>query len=216
MAVASCRSRGHRTSTLSTMSSTLATGDYTSERNRALMAALELYGDGLFSHLAQMDGPDYADVALRKSASSIFTWLVGPAIMFLTVGTVVSQDTGLPVANPLGGNPMQLRDNEQVPLTVTLASARGNVIGDQPGVEDDLHWSVTGDEGVLTLDVSEDTRTATVKATGTLGSDVVRVEIGELFATYAFDVVAGNAALITIQAGEVTEQATEPEPTPEA
>lgn len=109
---------------------------------------------------------------------------------------------------------MQLRDNEQVSLTVTLASARGNVIGDQPGTEDDLVWTVSGDEGVVTLDVSEDTRTATVKASGTLGSTVVRVEIGELFATEAFDVVPGDAALITITAGTPTEQETEP--TPEA
>ena len=201
------------------MSSTPATGDYSRERKRALEAALELYDDGLFEHLAQADGSDYADTALRKSATSIFRWLTGPAIMFLTVGPVVSQDTGLPVANPLGRNPMQLRDNEQVPLTVTLASARGNVIGDQPGTEDDLAWSVTGDEGVVTLDVSDDTRTATVKASGTLGSTVVRVEIGELFATEAFDVVAGDAALITISVGAPTEQeeeTEEPEPTPEA
>lgn len=199
------------------MSSTPATGDYTSERNRALMAALELYGDGLFSHIAQMDGTDDANEALRETASEIFSWLIGPAIMFLTVGPVVSQDTGLPVNNPLGGNPMQLRDNEQVDLTVTLASARGNVIGDQPGTEDDLVWTVTGDENVLTLDVSTDTRTATVKAAGPVGSAVVRVEIGELFATEAFDVVPGDAALITISSGPVTEQPTgEPEPAPEA
>lgn len=199
------------------MSSTPATGDYTSERKRALMAALELYDDGLFEHLAQMDGFEKADAALLGTASEIFRWLIGPAIMFLTVGPVVSQDTGLPVANPLGGNPMQLRDNEQVDLTVTVASARGNVIGDQPGTEDDLVWSVTGDEGVVTLDVSEDTRTATVKASGTLGSTVVRVEIGDLFATEAFDVVAGDAALITVSVGTPTEQETEePQPTPEA
>lgn len=194
------------------MSSTPATGDYFKERERALEAALELYDDSLFSHIAQMDGTDEADLALRRTASTIFTWLIGPAIMFLTVGPVTSQDTGLPVVNPLGGNPMQLRDNEQVDLTVTLASARGNVIGDLPGTEDDLVWTVSGDEGVVTLDISEDTRTATVKASGTLGSTVVRVEIGDLFATEAFDVVAGDAALITITAGEPTEQ----EPTPGA
>lgn len=196
------------------MSSTPATGDYSGDRERALKAALELYENGLFYDLAQADGENNvtaANKALRSTASAIFTWLIGPAIMFLTVGPVVSQDTGLPVANPLGGNPMQLRDNEQVDLTVTLASARGNVIGDQPGTEDDLVWTVSGDQGVVTLDVSADTRTATVKATGTLGSTIVRVEIGELFATEAFDVVAGDAALITITAGEPIEQ---PEPTP--
>lgn len=197
------------------MSSTPATGDYTKDRERSLRAALELYENGSFEHLVNNHGPAAATDALRFTASEIFTWLIGPAFMFLTVGPVTSQDTGLPVANPLGGNPMQLRDNEQVPLTVTLASARGNVIGDQPGTEDDLVWTVTGDEGVVTLDISADTRTATVKASGTLGSTVVRVEIGELFATEAFDVVAGEAALITIAAGEVTEQEAT-EPTPEA
>lgn len=198
------------------MSSTPAVGDYSRARERALDAALELYGSGAFTTF----GMSVSDARFCATASAIFEWLTGPAFMFLTVGPVVSQDTGLPVPNPLGGNPMQLRDNEQVDLSVTLASARGNVIGDQPGTEDDLNWTVSGDEGVVTLDVSEDTRTATVKATGPVGSTTVRVEIGELFATLAVDVVPGDAALITISAGDPTEQETEepgePEPNPEA
>lgn len=204
------------------MSSTPATGDYSRERKRALEAALELYASGLFYEFGQPSGGSVAeaDKSLLGTATAIFRWLVGPAIMFLAVGPVISQDTGLPVADPLGGNPMQLRDNEQVDLTVTLASARGNVIGDQPGTEDDLAWSVSGDEGVVTLDVSGDTRTATVKAAGPVGSTIVRVEIGELFATLAVDVVPGDAALITIAAGEPTEQTPEEpgegEPTPGA
>lgn len=193
------------------MPGTPTTRDYTHERELALATTLDLYREDVFADLVSGNGTEAADKALRETATTVFRWLTGPAIMFLAVGSVVSQDTGQPVENPLGGNPMQIRSNEQFTATVTLADSRGNVIGDAPGVEDDVAWSVSGDEGVLTFTVSEDSRTATVKATGPVGSAVLRAEVGELFATLAVDVVPGEVALVTINASEPTEQPAEPE-----
>lgn len=193
--------------------------DYRQERERALTEALRLHD----SRYSQASATENLDRELITTAKSIFDFLAGPAFLFLNIGPVVHQDTGQPIANPLGGNPMQLRDDEQFTATVELKSARGNSILDQPGTQDDISWTVEGDdaEGVLTLEVSEDTRTATVKASGPVGSAVLRAEIGELFVTEAVDVVPGEASLITVQTSEPTKQQdTEPggetpEPTPE-
>lgn len=140
------------------------------------------------------------------TATSIYNWLVGPASMFLTIGPILKQGTREPTGREPGGSPMQLRDNEENDLSVTVASAKGNVIGDQPGTQDDLSWTVEGDDGVVELIVSEDTRTCTVRAVD-LGSATVRVEIGEVFATVAVDVVPGEVALVTVSEGTPRKQA---------
>lgn len=192
--------------------------DYRQERDRALTEALKLH----FSRYSGAPATEHLDRELIATSKSIFDFLAGPAFLFLNIGPVVHQDTGSPVANPLGGNPMQLRDNEQFTASVELKSARGNSILDQPGTQDDISWSVTAEDGtsgesLLTLEVSEDTRTATVKAAGPVGSAVLRAEIGELFVTEAVDVVPGEATLITVTTSEPTTQeepTPEPEPTP--
>lgn len=189
--------------------------DHGEDRAVALDRAVFLYRD----QYDRETDTAAVDRALRKTAEAVFRWLVGPAFLVVHTGPVSDLATGEPVSNPLphkadphGGKRMQLRDNEQVTYTVTVASARGNVISDQPGTQDDLVWTVEGAEGTLELTVSEDTRSATVRALGPVGSGVLRVEIGELFATEAIDVVAGEAALVTLAAGEVSEQAPAQEP----
>lgn len=144
-------------------------------------------------------------------ATAIYDWLVGPAMLLLTIGPILKQGTREPTGREPGGSPMQLRDNEENDLSVTVASAKGNVISDQPGTQDDLSWTVEGDTGVVELVVSEDTRTCTVRAVD-LGSATVRVEIGEVFATVAVDVVPGEAALVTVTEGTPRKQAAEGEP----
>lgn len=95
---------------------------------------------------------------------------------------------------------MQLHDDEQVTLSVSVADAKGAAISDDPSTTtDDLQWSVA-DQGVATLQVSADTRSCTVVA-GTVGSTVVTIQLGSLSATEAIDVVPGSAALITISEG---------------
>lgn len=192
--------------------------DHGEDRAVALDRAVFLYRD----QYDRETDTAATDRRLRATAETLFRWLVGPAFMVVQTGPVLDQATGEPVPNPLphkadphGGNRMQLRDNEQVTYTVTVASARGNVISDQPGTQDDLTWTLEGGEDVLELTVSEDTRSATVRALGPVGSAVLRVEIGELFATEAVDVVPGEAALVTLSAGEVSDQPTEEPPVDE-
>lgn len=197
------------------MSGTPAFPDHGEDRAVVLDRAVFLYRD----RYDRETDTDALDRALRRTAEAMFRWLTGPAFLVVETGPVLDQETGEPVPDPLphkadpnGGKRMQLRDSQQVTYTVTVASARGNVISDQPGTQDDLTWTLEGDDGVLELTVSEDTRSATVRALGPVGSATLRVEIGELFATEAIDVVPGTAALVTLSAGEPTEQAPTEEP----
>lgn len=178
--------------------------DYRQERERALVESLKLHA----ARYSQTVESGKLDRELIATAKAMFDFLVGPAFLSLKIGPVSKQDTGLPVANPLGGNPMQLRDDEQFTATVELTSSRGNQVLDQPGDQDDVRWTLEGDgaDGVLSLEVSDDSRTATVKASGPVGSAVLRAEVGDLFVTEAVDVVAGEAALITISTSTPTKQ----------
>lgn len=190
--------------------------DTSSDRTLALACTAKLYQ-------AQFDESEPDDLAsltgtFLASASAIYRWLVGPAALFLTIGPILKQGTREPTGREPGGSPMQLRDNEEVDLFVSVASAKGNEIADQPGTQDDLAWSVEGSEGVVEIETSEDTRTCTVRALD-VGSAVVRVQLGELFATEAVDVVPGEVALVSISAGTPRKQQSEggePEPEPGA
>jgi hypothetical protein len=183
------------------------TRDTSDERTLALAYAARLY-QAQFDESAQ-DGLATLTGTFLASASAIYRWLVGPAALFLTIGPILKQGTREPTGRQPGGSPMQLRDNEEVDLTVTVASAKGNEILDQPGAEDDIAWTVDAD-GVVELVVSENTRMCTVRAVD-VGSAVVRMELGELFVTEAFDVIPGEAERMEFTAGAVRKQAEDPE-----
>lgn len=195
------------------MTASRAFPDTEVERRDALALAARLHKTNY-----QEREPAEADAALLATATKVWRWLTGPAYLLLTAGPVTTQGTGEPDESNPGGSPMQIRDNQQFDVTVTLASAKGNEIVDRPDdLTDDLVWSVDTGTEVVELDVAGDSRTATVRAVDT-GSAVVRVTVPgtepELFATLAVDVVAGPAALIEIQTGEPTDQPAG-EPTPE-
>lgn len=140
-------------------------------------------------------------------ASAIHGWLVGPAVMFLSFGSILKQGTREPTGREPGGSPMQLHDDEEVDGTVTLASAKGNEVPDAPGTQDDITWTVEGNEGVVEIEVSEDTRTVTVRALD-LGSATLRGSFGEnLFVTEAFDVIPGDVTAISVNFGTPRKQA---------
>ncbi len=193
--------------------------DHGDDRAMALDHAVVLYHDAYDGVAVNRDSAQL-DSALVGTAERLFRFLTGPAFMRVDTGAVTDQATGDPVPDPLprrtdptgGQKIMQLRDDEQVTYSVTLASGRGNVIADQPGTQDDLSWTLEGESGVLELEVSEDTRSATVRALGPVGSGVLRVQVGDLYATEAIDVVAGDAALITLSAGEAVKQPTGEQP----
>ena len=178
--------------------------DTTDVRRLALAEALRLYRDNWYNLIIE-HGTDEADQALRATATTLYDFLVGPVALYITIGTVVHQNTGQPTGTIIGGTPMQLHDDEQVDLTVTVASAKGSPIANQPGTEDDITWTV-GDDTVATLGISDDTRTCTVRA-GVTGSTVVTVSLRELSATLAMDVIPGDATVLTIGEGAPTKQA---------
>lgn len=107
---------------------------------------------------------------------------------------------------------MQLHDDEQITLTVAVTDAKGVPIADDPlNTADNLTWAFDNGE-VATLQISDDTRSATVVA-GLPGSGTGTVTLGELSATFAVDVVPGDAALVSISEGTPEKQPTNPAPT---
>lgn len=181
--------------------------DVSRERERALDAALDLYRGGAFAQIVDkgpgINGAKFATDAVLATATALFRWLIGGVTFTLTRGPVVRQDTGLPTGTVPGGPVSQIHDDEQYTLSVEVDSAKGNVIGDDPTTEaDNLTWTVEGDEGIVSVEVSDDTRTAVVKAVD-VGSVVVRIELNgtDLAVTEAVDVVAGPAALLKVTAG---------------
>jgi hypothetical protein len=173
--------------------------DRTDARHLAMTQALNLHHSG-WADLIATDGTEDADAALRATAAIIYDWYVGPVAIYVTIGTVVNQTTGQPTGTVLKGTPMQLHDDENVDLSVIVASAKGALIADDPSsTGDDLTWEVD-DSTVASLAVSDDTRTCTVRS-GVVGSTVLTIGVGNASATLAVDVVPGDAALITVSEG---------------
>jgi hypothetical protein len=171
--------------------------DTTEDRRIALAHAVAL-------HTPRFKGSESNNKAVRLTASELFNFLSGPVAMRLTIGPVLDQITGLPTGTTVGGPVTQLRDTEQFSLSVDVSDAKGAAIGDQPGIEDDISWTVDNGD-VATLQVSADSRECTVVA-GTVGSAVVTVALGELFATLAVDVIPGSASVLTINEGPIEPQ----------
>jgi len=172
--------------------------DRTDARLLAMVQALALH-HASWSELIS-DGTEDADAALRATATTIYDWYVGPVAIYVTIGTVVNQTTGQPTGTVLKGTPMQLHDDENVDLSVLVASAKGAPIADDPfSTGDDLTWEVT-DSTVASLVVSDDTRTCTVRS-GVVGSTVLTIGVGNAAATVAIDVIPGDAARITVSEG---------------
>jgi hypothetical protein len=172
------------------------------DRRVARLQALEF---SVALHTARFKGGDSADSSVRRTASVLFNWLTGPVALLLKIGPVVDQITGRPGKPTAGGSMTQLRDTEQFTLSVDVTDAKGASISDQEGAGDDVTWTVDNGD-VATLQVSGDSRSCTVVA-GTVGSAVVTVGLGELFATLAIDVIPGDAAVLTISEGPVEPQA---------
>lgn len=173
--------------------------DRTEDRRIALSHAVSL-------HSERFKPGDSSDSYVRSTATVLFNWLSGPVAMLLTIGPVFDQVTGLLTGKTVGGPVAQLRDSEQFTLSVDVADAKGASISDQPGIDDDVQWTIDNSD-VASLQVSDDSRQCTVVA-GTVGSGVLTVTLGELFATLAVDVIPGDAAKLTINEGAI-----EPQPT---
>lgn len=168
--------------------------DLDPERAHALDAAVAVVV-GL-----QLDQKD-----VRPLATSFYGWLVGPASMTLTFGPIVDQVTEEPTGRN-GSVMTQMRDTQKVRVNLTAQDAKGAEVLDRAGdTSDDPVWT-SSDENTFTWSVNPDNPREAWAVAGLPGSAVGTVAIGEISATVAIDVVAGDIALVALQTGEPEEQ----------
>jgi hypothetical protein len=164
--------------------------DLSKERDRALGVALEL-SDNVTDLLA--------------NATKIYGWLVGPASMSLAFGPIVDQATEEPIGRN-GSAMTQMRDDQKVRVSLTAQDAKGADVLDRAGdTTDDPAWT-SSDENVFTWDINSDNPREAWAVAGVPGSAVGTVTIGEISATVAIDVVAGDIALVALQTGDPEDQ----------
>ena len=176
------------------------TRDLTHERELALAHAVALH-EGLV--VADVD----AGKVVRATATDLFDWLIGPALLFLTLGPVVDQATGDTISTTPKGSPVQITETQQFTVDVDVRSAKGTQIPDDPNIStDDVQFDI-GDPSVAAVQLDVSGRRATVIA-GVAGSTDLTVSLGELSARVAVDVVPGGAATLNVTTGEPTEQGT--------
>lgn len=178
------------------MSDPVATRDLTHERELALAHAVTLH-EGL------TDDGDVGKV-VRRTATDLFDWLIGPALMFLTLGPVIDQTTGDTITQS-GGSSVQLTETQQFTVDVDVRSAKGTAIPDDPNISTDDVLFEIGDPSVASVLLDASGRRATVVA-GVAGSTDLTVSLGELSARVAVDVVPGGAATLNVTTGDPVEQ----------
>ena len=172
--------------------------DWSAERLQAAELAVELYR-GEFVKRGDND-------ALIETAGVIFHFLTGAVVAYFEFGTVLDQTTKYPTDDQFGGSMTQLRDTQQVTLTVRARDAKGFEVGDDPTTTaDDVQWT-SADESIATLVVGADNRSATVVAGG-VGSTVASATMGAIVITQAIDVIPGDAVAMEFDVGDPTDQA---------
>lgn len=192
--------------------------DTSDARERALLLAVGLYG----TRYTEADDTALVDKDMLATATKLWRWLEGPAFIGIIPGPVTDQETGQINPNNTGGPSMaQIRDHENIDLTLILESAKGNEVVDRPDTAaDDVQWVNEGAEGVVEFETFEGGRKVTIRAVDT-GSTVLRFTVPDtepvVTGTYAVDVIAGRVTAVRIQEGAPYEQeaAPEPEPTPD-
>lgn len=164
--------------------------DLSNERGHALDVAAKLGG---------------TVATLLANATKIYGWLVGPASMSLAFGPIVDQVTEEPTGRN-GSAMTQMRDDQKVRVSLTAQDAKGAEVLDRAGdTTDDPAWT-SSDESVFTWDVNPDNPREAWAVAGTPGSAVGTVTIGEISATVAIDVVAGDIALVQLATGDPEDQ----------
>jgi hypothetical protein len=142
-----------------------------------------------------------AEQEIRATADNFAAWLLGPTRIALARSQVVSQATGQPTGTSNEGAPMQIHDDEKFALTVDTKDARGFETADS------ITWTADDDGAVISLQVSDDSRSCEVLAVAP-GSAVITVsdDAAGLSVTEAVDVVAGGTATIGLVEGDVEKQ----------
>lgn len=170
------------------------------ERQDALDFALAFY-----QQTNQLEGLDIEK--LLKAAEEVMEYLMTPDIVILRHGPVYRQDGSLsPHQPPVGGNTMQLHDDEQVSVSISALDAKGQ---DIPGE----NFTATVDD-VTVVTVAEGVEGVFEIVAGLPGSAVVTYTDGTLSITESFDVVPGSVATLQITEGTPEKQPVAPPPTP--
>lgn len=159
--------------------------------------------------------------ALLGTANMITRWLAyGPTFPTIIFAPVRDQVTGEATGNTFGGPMSQLHTDEKITGTIRALDSRGFEVPDDPATEsDNVTWTLqAGGEDVVTLEVSGDSRSATLVAVAP-GSTVLTADIqtpeGSRVVTQAVDVIPGDVASLEIVMGTPSKQdesAPEPEP----
>lgn len=133
---------------------------------------------------------------MLRWAGDFYNWLNPPAIP-TQVSLTFDPPTDIQEEVPLMAT---LNDGQQIVARISETDAKGNP-ATTPGT-----WSVDRTD-LLTMEVAADGMSATFTATGALGSAVVSLTVGNLpTATAAVDVVAGDAAAVSVAFDAPTDQ----------
>jgi hypothetical protein len=168
--------------------------DRSAQRAQALDAAVEFHRSA---------GGDIHVVL--TAATALYGWLVGPAAMSLEFGPIVDQTTEQPTGRTASAM-TQVRDNQKFLVSLRAQDAKGAEVLDNATTNDDNPTWVSSDEAVFTWAVNPDNPREAFAVAGLPGSAVGTVGIGEISATIAVDVVAGDIALVVLQSGEPEDQ----------
>lgn len=163
-------------------------------------------------HVDRFDGDSADHRDLLDTAIVIHYWLAyGPTFPTIIFAPVLDQVTGEATGNVFGGPMSQLHTDEKVTGTIRALDSRGFEVPDDPATEsDNVTWTLqAGGEGVATLEVSGDTRSATLSAVAP-GSTVLTADIatpaGNRVVTQALDVIPGDVASLEIVMGTPVKQ----------
>lgn len=142
------------------------------------------------------------------TASTFARWLGNPAISIRIVPDIITwTQTSSVVHNTIIiGGKVQLPDNQQVSLSVEAQDAKGFATNEAGDVV--VTWN-TSDASVVNLQPAADGLSCLAVA-GNPGSALVTVSDGANSGSLAFDVTAGPAAAIVINAGTPENQPTAP------
>ena len=167
-------------------------------KRTALILAVRLYGSDPASSV-------YAAEAVLQNADLFAKWLGNPVVSLAIVPDRVTygQDTPHSLVSTLFvGGTVELKDNQQVALSLHATDAKGFVVNEPGDVT--LAWS-SSDDTVVSVQPAADGLSCEAVA-GNPGSALVNVTDGTRTGSLAFDVTAGDVSAITVEAGTPEDQ----------
>lgn len=158
-------------------------------------------------HHQDEDAKSIAQVALLivRVAYAYDAFLQGSVSMSVTVGDAYDQPTANATTNPVsGGTAMQLKDNQQVDITVATADAKGYQTADlidYSGFDATIVTVIGADD--------DDSHTATVVA-GAVGTTTITITDNAvtpaLSTDFLVEVIAGDTTAVNVTSGDPVDQ----------